>query len=385
MRLPLAPVKVSSASVAAGALAATLCTAACSEQVDLRGDSRPSADAVANANQGAVPLETRWLVPPDPALEPPLAAPVAIEVDGERGRLFVLELQPPELRVYDLADGRFLAALGREGDGPGEYRHPIDLAVSAGGLAAVLSVGGRVTYWAPEAVLAGVIRSGGGLATDIVAARGDSFFVKIDRFPPADVAEFQVVTRDTVLDRPRFRDQGLPGTEEPGRVIRNHSYSVAATPQGNLLLAPPGPEYLILRITAEGKVGQTIRRPEIPPLQRSEEEVEAIRNRIRQGFAAAGRVAPANLRVPLYRSHVSSLAVAPDGTIWALTQRGDGGVAIVDHFDSDGRFSGSYRVQLRVGELAVGPDALYLLARSRLDVPGIAVAARPRTRRSGTR
>lgn len=301
-------------------------------------------------------------------------------MDAERRRLFVLELQPAELRVYDLADGRFLGALGREGDGPEEYRHPIDLAVSGAGLVAVLSVSGRVTYWGRDASLAGVIRSGGGLATDIVPARGDSFFVKVDRFPPEDVAEFRIVTRDTVLDRPRYRDRGLTGTEEPGRAVRNHAYAVATTPQGNLLLAPPGPEYLILRITAEGKLAQSIRRPEIPPLQRSEEEVEAIRKRIRQGFAAAGRVAPANLRVPLYRSHVSSLAVGADGTIWALTQRGDGGLAIIDHFDRDGRFSGSYGVQLRVGELAVGPDALYLLARSALDVPGIAVAARPRAR-----
>jgi hypothetical protein len=380
MRLRRPRPGVLSASAAVGGLAAALLTAACSEQVDLRGSSPSAAEAVDAAADTVAALTTRWLVPPDPGLDPPLAAPVSIELDARRRRLFVLELQPPELRVYDLLDGRLVAGLGREGDGPGEYRHPIDLAVSGGGLAAVLSVSGRVTYWGPDASLAGVVRSGGGLATDIVAARGDSFYVKADRFPPEDVAEFRVVTCDSVLDRPRYRDSGLAGTEEPGRALRNHSYAVAATANGDLLLAPPGQEYLILRIGPEGKLRQRIRRPEIAPLQRSEEEVEAIRERIRRGFAAAGRAVPTRLQVPLYRSHVARLAVAPDGTIWALTQRGDSDVAVIDRFDEDGRFSGSYRVVLRVSELAVGHDAIYLLAHSALDVPGIAVAPRPRSR-----
>lgn len=380
MRLRCPRPRVLSASAAAGGLAAALLTAACNEQADLRGSSPSAAEAVAEASDTAAALTTRWLVPPDPELDPPLAAPVSIEVDAERRRLFVLELQPPELRVYDLQDGRFIAGLGREGDGPGEYRHPIDLAVSEGRLAAVLSMSGRVTYWGPDMSLAGVVRSEGGLATDIVSARGDSFYVKADRFPPEDVAEFRVVTRDGVLDRSRYRDSGLAGTQEPGRALRNHSYAVAGTRHGDLLLAPPGREYLILRIAPEGKLRQRIRRPEIPPLRRSEEEIEAIRDRIRRGFAAAGRAVPARLQVPLYRSHVARLAVAPDGTIWALTQRGDGEVAVIDRFDEDGNFSGSYRVMLRVSELAVGRDAIYFLAHSALDVPGIAVATRPRLR-----
>jgi sugar lactone lactonase YvrE len=78
-------------------------------------------------------------------LDPPLASPVGIAIDESGNRLLVMELQPPELRAYHLQDGRFLETLGREGDGPGEYRHPIGLAVNGDGRAAVLSVSGRVT------------------------------------------------------------------------------------------------------------------------------------------------------------------------------------------------------------------------------------------------
>ena len=176
--------------------------------------------------------------------------------------------------------------------------------------------------------------------------------------------------------RPLFRDWDVPGTEEAGRPYKNHTYAAAATPSGELLLAAPGPEYLILRVDRSGDVSQVIRRPEIEPLRRSEAEIEALRERVKKAFAALGREPPASLRVPMYRTHVSRLTVAPDASIWALTQRGDSSAAIIDRFDAGGRFSASYTVELRVSELSVSSDAVFFLARSALDVPGIGLAAR---------
>ena len=46
----------------------------------------------------------------------------ALAVD-EAGRIYVFDTQVPALRVYD-ADGTFLMTVGREGEGPGEYRQP---------------------------------------------------------------------------------------------------------------------------------------------------------------------------------------------------------------------------------------------------------------------
>ncbi|NIN72454.1 MAG: hypothetical protein GTO46_11165 [Gemmatimonadetes bacterium] len=373
--------RLTGAGVAVVLMAATLSPVACRDGTSERGGRARRSEAGRGEYADAIAprhLEARWLVAPDVSGEPPLAAPLALAVDEYIGRLYLLETQPPELRVYDLESGVFLDALGRAGDGPGEYRRPIALAVeTGGGLAAVLSMSGRVTFWRTDGGLAGTVRIGPGLATDIVAARADSFYVKSDVFPPADVAEFRVVAVDTALERPRFRDLNVPGTEEPGRPYRNHSYAVAATPAGDLLLAPPGPEYTILRVGAGGDVLQQIGRPEVTPLARSEEEIEAIRERVRRAFAALGRAAPQGTRVPRYRSHVARLAAAPDASIWALTQRGDSSAAIIDWFDADGVYSGSVVVDLRVSELAVSSTDIYLLARSRFDLPGVAVARRP--------
>ncbi len=106
-----------------------------------------------------------------------------------------------------------------------------------------------------------------------------------------------------------------------------------------------------------------------------------MRERVGKAFGALGRSPPSDLHVPLYRSHVADLAVAPDGSLWALTQRGDTSAAVIDRFAADGEFSGSYLVRLRVGAIAVSSSAIYFLARSSLDVPGIAVAPKPETPR----
>ncbi len=362
-------------SVAAGFLAATLATQACDRGA--RAGSSPSRlpSADGGVQDLAIELPTRWLVPPNPDLDPPLAAPVDIAADESSGRLLVLELQPPELRSHSLTSGELLEVMGREGDGPGEYRHPIGVAANGEGLAAVLAVDGRVTFWRGDDAPVGIVHLGPGLASDIMAARGDTFYVKLDRFPPDDFSEFRPVTPDAAIAQARYRDLEL--VREPSRRPQGHAYAVAATPNGDLLLSPSGPDYVILRIGPGGEVIQNIARPEIAPLERDEEEVEAIRERVRRGFAAAGRRPPAAIPVPPYRQHLARLAVAPDETIWALTHRGDGDVSVIDVFAADGRHAESFFVRLRVTDIAVTTEFVLLLARGDYDIYGVAVARRP--------
>ena len=339
----------------------------------------PIRGVVAGPSQRAMPLDLHWLVPPAADQDPPLAAPLALDVSPDGRAIYVLELLPPELRVYDAGDGRFLRRLGRDGEGPGEYRHPRSLAVNRDGVAAVLSMNGRLTLWSggQDHSSLRTIQTASGVASEVLAARGDTFVVKTDVFPPADVSEFRRVTPDTALPEPFFVDDAVPGTEPTSGSFRNHAYAVAATPEGQLLLAPPGPDYLIIRIGSDGERLQTIRRPEVPPLRRSAEEIEELRERVRKGFRSMGRPPPAVIPVPEHRSHIARLAVAPDLTIWALTQRGVEGAAIIDVFSADGEFAASYVVAFSVADLALTSDAIFLLAKSRLDVPGIAAAERP--------
>lgn len=361
--------------VAAGFLAATLTAQACDGDAREGSGSSRLGNAAVDSKEARIELSTRWLVAPDPNLDPPLAAPVDIAADEKNGRLLVLELRPPELRSYSLTSGELLDVMGREGNGPGEYRHPIGVAVNGDGLAAVLAVDGRITFWDDEGALAGIVQSGPGLASEIMAARGDTFYVKSDLFPPNDFSEFRPVTPDTVLADVRYRDLELG--PEPSHGRKNHAYAVAATASGDLLLSPPGPDYVVLRIGPDGVVSETIARRQIAPLERDAREIEAVRERVRRGFAAAGRPPPAVIPVPRYRQHLARLAVAPDGTIWGLTHRGDDVQSIVDGFGSDGRYEATYAVKFRVTDIAVTSEFLYLLVRGDYDVYGVAVARRP--------
>lgn len=66
------------------------------------------------------------------------------------GGLAVLDGQAAEVRLFD-AMGRYRTTLGGEGDGPGELRSPLDLAVVSGDTIAVYDRGpGRVTRFDPD-------------------------------------------------------------------------------------------------------------------------------------------------------------------------------------------------------------------------------------------
>ena len=66
-------------------------------------------------------------------------------------RIFVLDVRPPSLRMYD-ASGTYLATIGREGDGPGEFRYPRGLEVHPenGRLYVTDANSARVNVYSPQ-------------------------------------------------------------------------------------------------------------------------------------------------------------------------------------------------------------------------------------------
>lgn len=69
---------------------------------------------------------------------------------GAEGTLYVLDTQVPAIRRYD-ATGEYLGVVGREGEGPGEYRQPMDIEALPNGGLAVWDAGTlRVSVFGPD-------------------------------------------------------------------------------------------------------------------------------------------------------------------------------------------------------------------------------------------
>jgi hypothetical protein len=78
-----------SRSVAAGLLAATLIGTGCREEVGSGSETPRTGSPSAENAPVTAELSTEWLIPPDPALDPPLASPVGIAADESGERLLV--------------------------------------------------------------------------------------------------------------------------------------------------------------------------------------------------------------------------------------------------------------------------------------------------------
>ncbi|MFO7894186.1 MAG: hypothetical protein R6U63_10645 [Longimicrobiales bacterium] len=78
-----------------------------------------------------------------------LGNPVSIAVGN--GMVYVLDAQVPVVRAYDAGTGEHVMDIGRDGGGPGEYRHPDGLAVLPDGRVLVRSPRGlAINVYAPD-------------------------------------------------------------------------------------------------------------------------------------------------------------------------------------------------------------------------------------------
>jgi hypothetical protein len=275
-----------------------------------------------------------------------------------KGNVYLLDSQLSEVKIYG-ADGKFLKKIGREGEGPGEFRRPGDMfLLPDGNLGVMQTVPGKIVKLTGDGTPAGdfplpepagggfqVLR-GGQLAGNNLALQ--RMIQVIDQSSGGQPTKADLVfTIDLVS-----ADGKLLSTMETKTSTLNFASSIITEEtfdtfenrwtvgdDGRIYACPSRDNYMIKVWTPDGKLDRVITR-EYQHYVRTADEKEYTR-KIWSGFLK--RVPNPDLRISDNDKDINNVYVRDDGSIWVLSAHGArkkpaGSLGTFDVLDADGRF-----------------------------------------------
>lgn len=257
---------------------------------------------------------------------------VAGVVVGPQGEIFVADGQANEIRVFG-ADGAFLRRMGREGEGPGEFRNISGLAPAPEGIAAQDGTLGRVTVFDPggEFVRSFRLQRPYMILTSFAEMAFDGegrFFDRVSLASLPGLDTVGVVAYDpggAVLDTAVIAgwERDVLTLEREGRPFMSVPRPFA--PQPSFTFGPDadvyftrGADYEVTRYAPDGTPIRVVRRPtERVPV--AAEEREAALSFVTDAFASRGGSLPADVRTPEHKGAIARLVVDDLDHLWVLT------------------------------------------------------------------
>jgi hypothetical protein len=294
----------------------------------------------------------------------------AIQTDPS-GNVYLLDRQLHQVMILS-PDGEFLRTIGREGEGPGEFRHPGDLILLPDGTVGVVQQQpGKIVLLTPEGEPADNFpfpKSEDGAtqmffrcaASDRMVVAGVNQFAQRDGgfavifelvgsdFDGNRVATYYENERKHDMAKFEFNEKELGGPAmlwdigTDGRVYANMSFD----------------EYRVDVWNEDGTPDRTIRR-DYKPRKRSSEEKEKAKN----GFMVVINGKKAKNVISETDRSVQKLYTRDDGTLWVLSSRGafdnpEGSVGVFDVYDTAGRFSTQFTIR---GDGSIEDDGLFFV------------------------
>lgn len=308
---------------------------------------------------------------------------IMLDVDAE-GRVYVLEGQAQEIRVFDRSGG-YVRTIGRQGGGPGEFNQPVHMQFGPdGNLWVVDPQNNRVsvfdtagTYLAGHPMPGGfiIIPWPGGFDlrghyySPIPRPSEAGFQMGMAHFDESMTAIDTLEVPDDPVERPHF---------EMRRGDAAWMASVPYTAGFDWLLSPAGTfwgmftgDYRLFELSQEGDTLRTITRA-FERLPVTDADMEAARERLSWFIEQGGKVDWG--KIPSEKPATSDFFVDEDGYVWVtpVTAADDGGHPL-DVFDPDGRYLGRVALPGRlVGRPLVRGDRMYAVTRNELEVPFVA-------------
>ncbi len=217
-------------------------------------------DPTAPSATGMPHVDTLWTVGEEDSQRPELVFGWILQIAFDSlGRILVLDGQEAAVRAFTLS-GEHVTSVGRKGEGPGEFRLPVLLAVAPDGAVFVYDAGlGRITEYAADLTFIRTFRPTPSVAPRRMLVTEDRVYVSgIMSVDPWRQLAVHVFAREDGTHITSFAR--LPPTESPTIGRRIGSGRVFPARDGGVWYTQPAP-YLVQRYSREGELLVEIERP----------------------------------------------------------------------------------------------------------------------------
>ncbi len=276
----------------------------------------------------------------------------SVQSDSD-GNIYLLDSQLSEVKIFD-GDGGWVNTIGRDGEGPGEFRQPAGMFImddntvgvvqTAPGRLVLLNTDGEPAGEHALPQMEGQVFLRGANANHegkhlVVAFMHNKF--EQDKMTQGNYLaciDNEGTILATLLEEERLWVFANPVISEEVWDTFDRRWSIG--PDGRIFAAPVHADYTINVWGPDGKLQHVIER-EYERLTRTPEEVAEVK----AIYEAFTRNAPnSTIEVEDYWKDIQNIYPRKDGSLWVLSSYGtnrqpDGSVGVFDVYDKDGRFT----------------------------------------------
>jgi hypothetical protein len=281
-----------------------------------------------------------------------LGVVTAVDIDAQ-GNIYALDTQLSQVHVFD-RDGNLVRTIGREGEGPGEFRRATQMFLTPDGNVAILQqMPGKLVLLTPDGKPAGDFPGpkgdDGGMIAYFEAARsGDNVVLSTRQF--ARTADKFTTERALLAlgmkGEPRATFYRSKVEQDPAAMLNLDEKEMramlwAAGRDGRVYTSENFDAYQIKVHSPNGQLERVIER-EYAHRQRTKQEMEDNKPRVMMRGGNGQRLQPTIQSSPTDRDVLRMIA-REDGSLWVLSSQGGNGqpngtMATFDVFDANGRF-----------------------------------------------